>query len=207
MLLEGGNLAEYTLRTLIDLYHKSKENDLAFELLRRYRDVSNAEKGEILCGLLTPHANDLSKIVASMGEDPQEEIQRLYVKLHELFQRDKFPHSNWKYWLARILKNDLINKKKKKNPVVSMPVEVLPEAEEERSPEQIEQGKLLEAIGTLSDKQRRAIELRYLRPEGKLMTYKEIANVMNCSPGQVHGYLDRAKEKLRGLLAAERSNL
>ncbi|RMG21972.1 MAG: hypothetical protein D6730_17335, partial [Bacteroidetes bacterium] len=51
------------------------------------------------------------------------------------------------------------------------------------------------------------VELRYLRRKEKLMTYKEIAQIMNCSVGQVHGYLDRAKENLRTLLAAEISDI
>ncbi|RMG23217.1 MAG: hypothetical protein D6730_14920, partial [Bacteroidetes bacterium] len=121
MLLKAENLARYSVRKLIELYQEHKENALAFELLNRYRHVSNGEKGEILWGLLAPHTDDLARIAASMGEDPAEELQKLYLKLHALFVREKFPHSNWKYWLARILKNDLLNQKKRKNPLVSVP--------------------------------------------------------------------------------------
>lgn len=188
----------YSISQLIKRYQQKKENDIAMELLSRYKASDGRTQGEILSSLLLPHKEDLSKIVAGMREDPQEELQKLFLKLHHLFKQDKFPRSNWKYWLARIIKNDLLNKKKRKNPLIPLPVEELsiaaPEANE---PDRINPNKLQDAISKLAVKQKQVVELRYLRSEGKLMTYKEIATQMNCSVGQVHGYLDRAKENLR----------
>ena len=197
MMLAGENLAAFPLNQLIQRYQKQKENPVAFELLERYKQCSHQQKGEIIWSLLAPHQSDLSKIVASMNEDPQEELQRLFLKLHTLFMKGKFPHSNWKYWLARILKNDLLNKKTRKGPVVSLPVEHLPEVETDEPYQEYDIGKLTSAIHQLNDTQRKVIELRYLKRREKLMTYKEIAEEMNCTVGQVHGYIDRAKLSLR----------
>ena len=137
-----------------------------------------------------------------MNEDPDEELQKLYIKLHELFMNGKFPYKNWKYWLARILKNDLLNIKKRNNPFIPLPIERLPEVEEEEKEETLSVNSVEEAIRDLSETQRMAVELRYLTRGEKLMSYKEIAAAMNCSVGQVHGYLDRAKENLRNKMAA-----
>lgn len=206
ILLKGKELTDYSVRQLIQLYQEHKENQLAFTLIEKYKESSNREKGEIIWGLLAPHTNDLSKIVMMMKEDPDEELQKLYLKLHQLFIQEKFPHSNWKSWLARILKNGLINQKKKKNPIVAVPLERLPEVEVEEDNETINERMMYEALKDLPETQRKVIELRYMRKEGKLMTYKEIAGIMNCSVGQVHGYLDRAKENLRNRMKAANSN-
>lgn len=191
------DLASYAVRELIQHYQKSKENDVALELLTRYRTASSREQGEIIWGLLAPHRSDLSKIIASLNEHPDDELQNLYIKLHGLFMRDKFPHKNWKYWLARILKNDLLNKKTKKNPIVSVPMEHLPEPETTSTEPKLNPTQMKAAIDKLAPNQKRVVELRYLNRGEKLMTYKEIAATMEVSVGQVHGYLDRAKENLR----------
>lgn len=198
--LDNQNLTGYSINQLLQRYQKNTENDVAFALLSRYKSVGANQQGEILWGLLAPHQKDLARIVVGMKEDPEEELQKLFLKLHQLFLKDKFPHSTWKFWLARIVKNDLLNQKKKKNPLVSVPLEALPETEEESHQEAFNPDQLGNAIAKLTDTQRQVIQLRYGRPEGKLMTYKEIAEVMNCSIGQVHGYLDRAKENLRNNL-------
>jgi RNA polymerase sigma factor (sigma-70 family) len=198
--LDNQDLAGYSVNQLIRRYQKDTENDVAFALLSRYKGSEATLQGEILWGLLAPHQRDLARIVAGMKEDPQEELQKLFVKLHQLFLREKFPHSTWKFWLTRIVKNDLLNQKKRKNPLVAIPLEALPEPEEESQPEAFNTDHLQDAIARLTDTQRQVVELRYGRPEGKLMTYKEIAALMNCSVGQVHGYLDRAKENLRNHL-------
>ncbi|MEM7374511.1 MAG: sigma-70 family RNA polymerase sigma factor [Bacteroidota bacterium] len=185
------------MRELIRSYQREKENPVALELLNRYRTSSNQERGEIIWGLLAPHRTDLSRIVASLNENPEDELQNLYIKLHGLFLRGKFPEKNWKHWLARILKNDMLNKKTKKNPIVSVPVERLPEAEAAPTEAPLNMNLLQKAVDKLPANQKRVVELRYLKRSEKLMTYKEIAATMQVSVGQVHGYLDRAKENLR----------
>lgn len=198
--LDNQDLAGYSINQLIQRYQKDTENDVAFALLDQYKLAGSNQQGEILWALLAPHQRDLARIVVSMKEDPDEELQKLFLKLHQLFLKGKFPHSTWKFWLARIVKNDLLNQKKRKNPLVSVPMEMLPEAEEESEPEVVSPDRMQDAISRLTDTQRQVITLRYGRTEGKLMTYKEIATLMNCSVGQVHGYLDRAKENLRNHL-------
>ncbi|MEM7658063.1 MAG: sigma-70 family RNA polymerase sigma factor [Bacteroidota bacterium] len=191
------DLAAHSIRELMNRYRKEQDNPIAMELLGRYQAASQAEQGEIIWSLLKAHERDLSRIVARMGEDPEEELQNLYLKLHQLFMRGKFPESNWKYWLARIMRNDMLNKKTRKKPLVSLPMERLPEQEVEEPKAELPPERLQQAISQLCDSQRQVVELRYLKKEGKLMTYKEIAQAMNCTVGQVHGYLDRAKENLR----------
>ncbi|MDX2247157.1 MAG: RNA polymerase sigma factor [Bacteroidia bacterium] len=191
------SLQGFSIGELIKKYFSSKDNQVALELLLRYREASEKERGEIIWSLLAPHRQDLSKIIAAMNENPQDEIQRLYVRLHHLFLQGKIPDKNWKSWLARILRNDLINQKKRKSPVLSLSFEHLPEPENPQPDETMSTNKLQEALRKLPDAQRQVIELRYLQSEDKIMTYKEIADIMNCSVGQVHGYLDRAKENLR----------
>ncbi|MEL6674818.1 MAG: RNA polymerase sigma factor [Bacteroidota bacterium] len=189
------------MKDLKTRYMREKENGVAFELLNRYRQVPDSEKGEIIWTLLSPHRADLAKIVVGMRENPDDELQKLYIKLHQLFMRDKFPYKNWKAWLARILRNDLLNKKNQKNLLVAMPVEVLPEVETEEVEERLPLSVLEKAVARLAPTQQEVIKLRYFGgKEGKLMTYKEIATKMDCSVGQVHGYLDRAKENLRNHL-------
>ena len=202
-IIAGEKLAGYSLQQLLARYQKQKENPVAFELIERYRTSDTHNQGNIIWTLLAAHQDDLSKIVASMNEDPQEELQKLFLKLHQLFLKGKFPATNWKYWLARILKNDLINKKKKKNPIVSLPLEYLPEMEEDTDGTRTNTQRLYQAIDQLTETQKQVIQLRYLKREDKLMTYKEIARIMNCSVGQVHGYLDRAKENLRNQMVPD----
>ena len=113
--LDNQNLAGYSINQLIQRYQKDTENDVAFALLNRYKSSDSNRQGEILWALLAPHRKDLARIVVGMKEDPEEELQKLFLKLHQLFQREKFPHSTWKFWLARIVKNDLLNQKKRKN--------------------------------------------------------------------------------------------
>lgn len=195
--LDNQDLTGYSINQLIKRYQRDTENEVAFALLGKYKASSETQQGEIIWALLAPHQRDLARIVVGMKEDPQEELQKLFLKLHQLFRKDKFPHSTWKYWLARIVKNDLLNQKKRKNPFVAIPLEAIPEQEEDTEQEGLNTEHLQGVIGKLTVTQKQVIELRYGRPEGKLMTYKEIATVMNCSVGQVHGYLDRAKENLR----------
>ncbi|MEZ4776519.1 MAG: RNA polymerase sigma factor [Bacteroidia bacterium] len=196
-LMAEKGLKGFSIGELIKQYFSSKENQVALELLLRYKEASEKERGEIIWSLLAPHRKDLSKIIAAMNENPQDEIQRLYVRLHHLFLQGKIPDKNWKSWLARILRNDLINQKKRKSPVISLSFEHLPEPENPQPDENMNTNKLHEALKKLPDAQRQVIELRYMQSEDKIMTYKEIAVLMNCSVGQVHGYLDRAKENLR----------
>ena len=202
MIVGSEALSKYSIAHLIQRYREKKENEVVFELLGRYQNASNKEKGDMIFGLLEPHKKDLARIIISMNEDPDEELQKLYIKLHELFMNGKFPYKNWKYWLARILKNDLLNIKKRNNPFIPLPIERLPEVEEEEKEETLSVNSVEEAIRDLSETQRMAVELRYLTRGEKLMSYKEIAAAMNCSVGQVHGYLDRAKENLRNKMAA-----
>lgn len=200
MILAEKDLTRSSVSELMGSYRKSPENQVALELLSRYGDAEPNSRGEIIWTLLAPHQQDLSKIIASLKEDPQEEIQRLYVRLHHLFIKGKFPDKNWKSWLARILRNDLLNQKKRTNRLVSLPFEYLPETEDVVSDETLNPQLLKSAISKLTETQRKVIELRYLQTEGKLLTYKQIAEMMGCSTGQVHGYLDRAKENLRNHL-------
>ena len=89
-------------------------------------------------------------------------------------------------------------------PFIPLPIERLPEVEEEEVEDVELNSKALEkAVSGLSEKQKQAVELRYLNRGEKLMSYKEIASIMKCSTGQVHGYLDRAKENLRNKFAAK----
>lgn len=200
LLFAGEDLLRYSIAQLIRRYQEKQENEVAFALLNKYSNAAANEQGEIIWGLVAPHQQDLSRIIGSMREDPAEELQKLFVRLHTLFLKEKFPHSNWKYWLARIVKNDLLNMKKKKNPFVSLPVEELPPQIEEEEGDEINFRQLQDAVSKLPEKQQKVIELRYLKRQEKLMTYKEIAELMECSTGQVHGYLDRAKENLRSHL-------
>lgn len=199
IIVQASELAGQTIRQLIQRYQSQTENEVAFELIQRYSQSSGAEQGEIIWGLLAPHQQMLSRIVASMNEDPQDELQNLFLKVHGLFVRGKFPHSNWKYWLSRIVKNEMINHKKQQRNFVGLPLELLAETENPDDQEQLF-GLLNKGLERLNVNQRKAIELRYGNPTGKLMTYKDMAARMNCSTGQVHGYLDRAKEKLRNHL-------
>lgn len=200
MIVRAGPAAGSTVTELIHKYQRKTENDLAFELIDRYKNANRQEQGEIIWGLLAPHKQDLSRIVASMNEDPQEEMQKLFLKIHELFVREKYPHSNWKYWLSRILKNEIINQKKQQKTFSGLPTDIMEAVDNTEEREQ-KLTQLKQAIERLSENQKKAIQLRYGSvKEGKLMTYKEMASVMHCSPGQVHGYLDRAKENLRNYL-------
>jgi RNA polymerase sigma factor (sigma-70 family) len=200
MVAQAGPAAGSTVMELIRKYQRKTENDVAFALIDRYKSSNRQQQGEIIWGLLAPHQQDLSRIVAGMNEDPQEEMQKLFLKIHELFVREKYPHSNWKYWLSRIVKNEIINQKKRQKNFSGLPTDLIEEVdnteERERKLTQLKQ-----AIERLSENQKKAILLRYgPNKEDKLMTYKEMASVMQCSPGQVHGYLDRAKENLRNYL-------
>ena len=115
-------------------------------------------------------------------------------------------------WIHRVAVNASLDALRKRGRRVrTMPLEVetddeqtieLPVADDSASPEKValqneRRRMLLAAIGRLDEKYRSVLVLR----EFEDMDYEQIARVLNISVGTVKSRLNRAREKLRNLLA------
>jgi RNA polymerase sigma-70 factor (ECF subfamily) len=105
-------------------------------------------------------------------------------------------------WLLKVMRNKLVDRAR--TPELSYSVPDLPEGNDpalgpdEMAVRSADRGMLREAIGRLSERDRRLIEVRYLHER----SIAETADVLGISPGAAKVALHRARERLRVLLQA-----
>ena len=143
-------------------------------------------------------------------EDAEDISQEALVKVYKNI--DSFNmQSTFKVWLYRIVMNTCLDFKRKKN-IVAFSIDKPLEGEESEftqdipdnsnNPDVIIQNRLesqmlYECIDMLDDDFRTVIVLRDLQN----LSYKDIASVLSCSEGTVKSRLNRARKKLRDIVA------
>jgi RNA polymerase sigma-70 factor (ECF subfamily) len=137
--------------------------------------------------------------------DAQDLVQDTYLRAYRFF--DKFQEgTNCKAWLLKILRNTFVNsiRRDKRQPQVVHIAEMKDHGVElpaDRTPEDWVFGDLFDddmvsAMNGLPDEYRSAVLLADV--EG--LSYKEIAEVMNCPTGTVMSRLHRGRKLLRDRL-------
>ncbi len=109
------------------------------------------------------------------------------------------PTASFRTYLSRVIWHLCVDRYRKGAPA---PLEAAgpradPAAEPEARAMQAEQGALIEqAISRLPDRQRMAVVLKYVEQ----MSYREIAEALETTPGAVDSLLSRARDRLRAEL-------
>jgi RNA polymerase sigma-70 factor (ECF subfamily) len=176
--------------------------DIDYALLKRIARGEQAALEE----LIRRHERRLYQLAYRLLKDPQETedaLQEVFLKAYENAGRYQ-PISTVKAWLNRITANHCLNRLRERVPQDSLD-------DEERAPqlpsrtanplEALEESDLarrLEGLlATLPENQRRALVLKRFGD----LSYQEIAEIMETSPGAVDGLIKRARQFLRKALA------
>jgi RNA polymerase sigma-70 factor, ECF subfamily len=139
----------------------------------------------------------------------EDTLQTIFLKIYRGLPSYRF-ESSFKTWAFRIALNEAKNQLRNKKS--ELPLTVITGTSEEMNAvpgpheQQILQQReaiVRRALMELSPKMRTVIVLKYV--DG--LSYDEIATVLNCSAGTVASRLNRALEKLEGLLAPFKSLL
>ncbi|MEJ2723348.1 MAG: sigma-70 family RNA polymerase sigma factor [Deltaproteobacteria bacterium] len=175
-----------------DLIGRFKRGDpSAFEaIVRKYQD----------------RVYNLCRYMLRDPEDARDAAQDVFLKSYRAM-KDLKPDSSLYRWIYRIALTTCIDYRRKSRRE-AFRNEPLPEdlASGEHSPHRLyESKKITESVQTalqkLPEKLRAAIVLR----EIENLSYEEIAQVLNTSPGTVKSRISRAREQLRHLLKKNRA--
>jgi RNA polymerase sigma-70 factor (ECF subfamily) len=176
--------------------------DIDYALLKRLAKGEQAALEE----LIRRHERRLYQLAYRLLKDPQETedaLQEVFLKAYENAGRFQ-PFSTVKAWLNRITANHCLNRLRERVPQDSLD-------DEERAPqlpsrtanplEALEESdlahRLEELLATLPENQRRALVLKRFGD----LSYQEIAEIMETTPGAVDGLIKRARQYLRKALA------
>jgi len=177
--------------------------DIDYALLKRIARGEQAALEE----LIRRHERRLYQLAYRLLKDPQETedaLQEVFLKAYENAGRYQ-PISTVKAWLNRITANHCLNRLRERVPHQDSlddeerapqlpsrnpsPLEALEEADLAR--------RLEDLLASLPENQRRALVLKRFGD----LSYQEIAEVMETSPGAVDGLIKRARQFLRKALA------
>jgi RNA polymerase sigma-70 factor (ECF subfamily) len=181
---------------------RTAPTDIDYALLKRIARGEQAALEE----LIRRHERRLYQLAYRLLKDPQETedaLQEVFLKAYENAGRYQ-PISTVKAWLNRITANHCLNRLRERVPQDSLD-------DEERAPqlhsrnatplEALEESdlahRLENLLATLPENQRRALVLKRFGD----LSYQEIAEVMETSPGAVDGLIKRARQFLRKALA------
>ena len=176
--------------------------DIDYALLKRMAGGEQAALDE----LIRRHQRRLYQLAYRLLKDPletEDALQEVFLKAYEHAGRFQ-PISTVKAWLNRITANHCLNRLRERVPQDSLD-------DEERSPqlpsltanplealEESELARRLESLlAALPENQRRALVLKRFGD----LSYQEIAEVMDTTPGAVDGLIKRARQFLRKSLA------
>ena len=155
--------------------------------------------------LVTKYKTKVNHLAYSLTHDAQaadDLAQEVFIKAY--FALDKFREkSEFGTWVYRIAVNHCRDFLRKKNRITQIPLEniigKISAQEDETLPEEKEQEEarrrkvVHSAIQTLPDKYRIILSLRDIQD----FPYREIAKILNISPGTVDSRLHRARKMLR----------
>ena len=176
--------------------------DIDYALLKRMAGGEQAALDE----LIRRHQRRLYQLAYRLLKDPletEDALQEVFLKAYEHAGRFQ-PISTVKAWLNRITANHCLNRLRERVPQDSLD-------DEEKSPqlpsltanplealEESELARRLESLlAALPENQRRALVLKRFGD----LSYQEIAEVMDTTPGAVDGLIKRARQFLRKSLA------
>jgi len=178
--------------------------DLDYALLQR---IARGEQSA-LEELIRRHERRLYHLAYRLLKDPletEDALQEVFLKAYEFADRFK-PISTVKAWLNRITANHCLNRLRQRVPLDSLDNDYgpLPLASSEATPlEALEESDLARRLEglleALPEKQRRALILKRFGD----LSYQEIAEVMETTPGAVDGLIKRARQSLRQALAED----
>lgn len=176
--------------------------DIDYALLKR---IARGEQSA-LEELIRRHERRLYQLAYRLLKDPletEDALQEVFLKAYE--HADRFqPISTVKAWLNRITANHCLNRLRVRMPLDSLdddskthPVPAL-DANPLEALEESDLARRLEALlSSLPENQRRALVLKRFGD----LSYQEIAEIMETSPGAVDGLIKRARQFLRKELA------
>ncbi len=183
----------------------NQPTDLDYALLQR---IARGEQSA-LEELIRRHERRLYHLAYRLLKDPletEDALQEVFLKAYEFADRFK-PISTVKAWLNRITANHCLNRLRQRVPLDSLDDDdrgPIPVASSEATPlealEEADLARRLEALlEGLPEKQRRALILKRFGD----LSYQEIAEVMETTPGAVDGLIKRARQFLRQALAED----
>ena len=180
----------------------SRPIDLDYALLQR---IARGEQSA-LEELIRRHQRRLYHLAYRLLKDSQEAedaVQEVFLKAYEFAGRFQ-PISTVKAWLNRITANNCLNRLRQRVPVDSLDNDsgYFPLSSSEATPlealEGLDLSRRLEGfLAALPENQRRALILKRFGD----LSYQEIAEVMDITPGAVDGLIKRARQFLRKALA------
>ena len=142
-------------------------------------------------------------------ESAKDLTQQIFLKAYTSLHSFRFG-SQFSTWLLRLAMNVCIDHKRKKSKTILVPIETIPEANNNVSvscEDNLLNGEMTEAIekamSKLSDKLRQVVVLKYIWD----LSYTEIAKALGCSIGTVGSRLNRSHQFLAQELKHLRSDL
>lgn len=130
-------------------------------------------------------------------EDAEDILQSLFIAFYQ--SMDSVDHQKYSSYLYRIAHNKAIDYKKRRSRFINLDTATLAQIAENNpaTDEQEERAqKIRRAMSRLKAKEQQALELQFFQNKG----YKDIAEIMEITPGAVDSLLVRAKRKLRKYL-------
>ena len=134
-----------------------------------------------------------------LGESAEAEdaLQEIFVQVYRSLSGFDPGKAKFTTWLYRVTFNYCLNYRRKKRPLTLPFEEISPALKSEFPGARMAEEELLQqAIGTLTDKQRAVVILRYLGD----LPYAEIAQILDIPLGTVKSRIDLALKTLRKIL-------
>ncbi|MFZ2087773.1 MAG: sigma-70 family RNA polymerase sigma factor [Desulfobaccales bacterium] len=176
--------------------------DIDYALIRRLARGEQAALEE----LIRRHERRLYLLAYRLLKDPletEDALQEVFLKAYEHAGRFQ-PISTVKAWLNRITANHCLNRLRDRVPQDSLddedraPILKSHEATPLEALEESDLARRLEALlEALPENQRRALVLKRFGD----LSYQEIAEIMETTPGAVDGLIKRARQQLRKALS------
>ncbi len=179
----------------------AEPTDLDYALLRR---VAKGD-GPALTELIRRHQTRLYNLAYRLLKDPldaEDALQEVFLKVHEHAARFE-PKATVAAWLNRITANHCLNRLRQRHFQEPLdPEDAVAVPDTGASPldalEEQDLARRLEALlAALPENQRRALILKRFGD----LSYQEIAEIMETTPGAVDGLIKRARQFLRKALS------
>lgn len=144
--------------------------------------------------LVREHHQDLYRYayrLSGSSSDAEDLTQQTYLIAHQRLEQVREP-SRIRFWLLKILRNAFLKTQKKKQELLQENLDYHPN-EESETPTLVDPEELQLILNDVPEEFRTPLIFYYFRE----LSYKEIAEVMECPIGTVMSRLSRGKEILR----------